>query len=218
MEQYETGAETLPFFFFSEENIHPMTRGYGRWIALGCLTLGVGACAPRKETVEPKPAPAPQAAPEPQKENPAMAASLDCVLSVPGSVRAGEPVELRFQLTNRTQQPLYVLKWRTPLEGLMGKDFQVTRDGTEVAYQGRMVKRGNPTAESYVTLAPGASVDATVDLSQAYEMKQPGRYRIAFHGELMDVVEKQAEVPRSMDQFQSRPVSCPGVETAITAP
>jgi peptidyl-Lys metalloendopeptidase len=202
-----------------------MTRGYGRWVALCCLTLSAGACAPRKETVEPKPAPAPQqpapapqAAPEPQKENPAMVATLDCVVSVPASVRAGEPVQLRFQLTNRTAQPLSVLKWRTPLEGLMGKDFQVTRDGTEVAYQGRMVKRGNPSADAYVTLAPGASVDAQVELSQAYEMKQPGRYRIAFHGELMDVVEKQAEVPRSLEQLQSRPVSCPAVETTLTAP
>ncbi|HYO67747.1 MAG TPA: protease [Archangium sp.] len=202
-----------------------MTRGYGRWVALCCLTLSAGACAPRKETVEPKPAPvpqqpapAPQAAPEPQKENPAMAATLDCVVSVPASVRAGEPVPLRFQLTNRTAQPLSVLKWRTPLEGLMGKDFEVTRDGTEVAYLGRMVKRGNPSADAYVTIAPGASEDAQVDLSPAYEMKQPGRYRIAFNGELMDVVEKQAEVPRSLEQLQPRPVSCPTVETTITAP
>ncbi len=147
-----------------------------------------------------------------------MAATLDCVMSVPASVRAGGPVELRFQLTNRTAQPLYVLKWRTPLEGLMGKDFQVTRDGTEVDFLGRMVKRGNPPADAYVTIAPGASVDAKVDLSQAYEMKQPGRYRIAFNGELMDVVEKQAEVPRSLEQLQSRPVSCPAVETTLTAP
>ncbi|HZI03138.1 MAG TPA: protease [Archangium sp.] len=200
-----------------------MTRGHTRWAVLCCLMLG--ACAPRKETVEPKPAPvpqqpapAPQAAPEPQKENPAMAATLECVVSVPPSVRAGEPVELRFQLTNRTAQPLYVLKWRTPLEGLMGKDFQVTRDGTEVDFKGRMVKRGNPSAEAYLTLAPGASADARVDLSQAYDMTKPGRYRIEFNGELMDVVEKQAEVPRSLEQLQPRPVSCPAVETAITAP
>ncbi|WP_375773566.1 protease [Archangium gephyra] len=194
-----------------------MNRGLIRWIALGCLTLGAGACAPRKDTAPAQQPPA-QAAPEPQKENPAMAATLECVLSVPPSVRAGEPVELRFQLTNRTAQPLYVLKWRTPLEGLMGKDFEVTRDGAEVPFLGRMVKRGNPPADAYVTLAPGASVDAKVDLSQAYEMKQPGRYRIAFQGELMDVVEKQAEVPRSLEQLQSRPVSCPTVETVISAP
>lgn len=200
-----------------------MTRGHLKWVALCCLTWCAGACAPRKETVEPKPAPAQQppaqqAAPEPPKENPAMAATLECVTSVPASVRAGEPVELRFQLTNRTAQPLYVLTWRTPLEGLLGNDFQITRDGTDVPYQGPMVKRGNPGAEDYATLAPGASVDARVELSLAYDMKQPGRYRIAFRGELMDVAEKQTDVPRSLDQHRSRPVSCPVVETAVTAP
>jgi peptidyl-Lys metalloendopeptidase len=204
-----------------------MTRGNGRWVALCCLALG--ACASRKETSEPPPAPAQQQpapaqqqpqqpAPQPTQENPTMAATLDCVMSVPPSVRAGGPVELRFQLTNRTAQPLYVLKWRTPLEGLMGKDFDITRDGTEVAFMGRMVKRGNPPAEAYVTIAPGASVDAKVDLSQAYELKQPGRYRIAFNGELMDVTDKQAEVPRPLEQLQSRSVSCAAVETTLTAP
>jgi hypothetical protein len=147
-----------------------------------------------------------------------MAATLECALSAPASVRAGQPVELRFQLTNRTAQPLYVLNWRTPLEGLWGNDFQVTRDGTEVPYQGPMKKRGNPSAQSYVTIAPGASVDGKVELSLAYEMKQPGRYRIAFQGKLLDVAEKQADVPRSLDAFQAREVQCPAVETTITAP
>lgn len=147
-----------------------------------------------------------------------MAPTLECALSAPASVRAGQPVELRFQLTNRTAQPLFVLTWRTPLEGLWGNDFQVTRDGTEVPYQGPMKKRGNPSAEHYVTIAPGASVDGKVDLSQAYELKQPGRYRIAFQGRLLDVAEKQADVPRSLEAFQAREVQCPAVETTITAP
>lgn len=211
MESRETGAATLPFFFFPEEGIRPMTRGNTRWVALCCLVLGAGACAPRKETSDQKVA-------SERKEDPAMTAMLECALSVPASVRAGEPVELRFQLTNRTAQPLYVLTWRTPLEGLMGNDFQITRDGTEVPYQGRMVKRGNPLAEHYVTLAPGASVDAKVELSLAYEMTRPGRYRIEFRGPLMDVAGAQAEVPRPLEQLQSRPVSCPVAETAITAP
>ncbi|HYO59200.1 protease [Archangium sp.] len=206
-----------------------MTRGYIGWVALFCLAFNSSACAPRKETSEQKaasdqkgapeqqPAPARQTASE-QKENPAMAKTLDCTLSVPPSVRAGEPVELRFQLTNRTAQPLYVLTWRTPLEGLLGNDFLVTRDGAEILYQGRMVKRGNPRAEDYVTLTPGASVDAKVELSLAYEMKQPGRYRIEFRGPLMDVAQKQSEVPRPLEQFQPLPVQCPVVETTITAP
>ncbi len=148
-----------------------------------------------------------------------MATTLECSLSVPPTVKAGQPVEARFQLTNRTAQPLYVLKWRTPLEGrLLGNDFEITRDGTGIPYQGPMVKRGNPGADSYVTLAPGASVDATVELSLAYELTQPGRYRIAFRNELMDVAEKQADVPRSLEQLRPTPVRCPVVETTITAP
>jgi hypothetical protein len=161
---------------------------------------------------EQKPAPDP-------KENPAMATTLECSLSVPPSLKAGQPVEARFQLINRTAQPLFVLKWRTPLEGrLLGNDFEITRDGAEIPYQGPMAKRGNPGADSYVTLAPGASVEAKVELSLAYELTQPGRYRIAFRNELMDVAEKQSDVPRSLDQFRPQPVRCPVVETTITAP
>ncbi len=147
-----------------------------------------------------------------------MATTLDCALSVPSSVRAGDPVELSFRLTNRTAKPLFVLSWRTPLEGLRGNDFQITRDGTEIPYQGPMAKRGNPSAESYVTLAPGASVDAKVELTLAYEMNQPGRYRIEFRGTLLDVAENQADVPRTLDQLKSTPVRCPVVETTVTAP
>jgi peptidyl-Lys metalloendopeptidase len=194
-----------------------MRRGHIRWIALGCLALSAGACARRKDAVEPKPA-AEQKGTAEQKEIPAMGTTLECGLSVPPSVRAGQPVEVLFRLTNRTTQPLFVLTWRTPLEGLLGNDFEVSRDGTGIPYQGPMVKRGNPRAEDYVTLAPGASVDALVELSLAYEMTQPGRYRIAFRGPLMDVAEKQAEVPRPLEQHRAMPVRCPVVETTISAP
>ncbi|WP_239470717.1 protease [Archangium violaceum] len=148
-----------------------------------------------------------------------MATTLECSLSVPPTLKAGQPVEARFQLTNRTAQPLFVLKWRTPLEGrLLGNDFAITRDGTEIPYQGPMAKRANPGADSYVAIAPGASVEAKVELSLAYELTQPGRYRIAFRNELLDVADKQADVPRIMDQFRPMPVQCPAVETTITAP
>lgn len=144
---------------------------------------------------------------------------LECAMSVPASVPAGQPVELSFQLTNHTAQPLYVLGWRTPLEGTWGNNFHVTRDGgTEIPYQGPMKKRANPTAQNYVTIAPGASVDGKVDLSLAYDMKQPGHYRIVFQGYLLDVTERQTDVPRTPDAFQAREVQCPAVETTITAP
>jgi hypothetical protein len=147
-----------------------------------------------------------------------MAMTLDCTMSVPPSLKAGEPVSLRFQLTNPTAQPLFVLDWHTPFEGLLNNFLQVTRDGTEVPYQGPMLKRGNPEANDYVTVPAGKSMEASVEVSLAYDFSQPGRYRIAFRNELMDVTSNQADVPRITDRFQSMPVKCPAVETTIVKP
>ncbi|MET0405782.1 MAG: protease, partial [Cystobacter sp.] len=154
-------------------------------------------------------------APE-QQETPSMTQNLECKMSVTPSARVNQPVELRFELTNRTSAPLYVLKWHSPLEGIRGRDFEVTREGTEVDYLGVMVKRASPQADQYVTIAPGASVEGRVDLTQGYSMTQPGRYRIAFSGSLMDVADKQSEVPRTFDTMQALPVNCPVLETTIT--
>jgi peptidyl-Lys metalloendopeptidase len=57
---------------------------------------------------------------------------LECELSVPARLRAGEPVPLSFRLTNRSAQPLAVLTWHTPLEGLLSNALEVTRDGAPI--------------------------------------------------------------------------------------
>jgi hypothetical protein len=132
--------------------------------------------------------------------------------------KVGEPVMLRFQLTNPTARPLFVLDWHTPFEGLLNNFLQVTRDGVDIPYQGPMLKRGDPTAEDYVSIAPGASADATVEASLAYDFTQPGHYRIAFRNELLDVATKQAELPHTRDGFRAMPVQCPAVETTIVTP
>lgn len=58
-------------------------------------------------------------------------------------------MELLFRLSNSTSQPLYVLTWHTPLEGLLNRCLEVSRDGTELSYRGEMMKRGAPVASSY---------------------------------------------------------------------
>jgi hypothetical protein len=150
-----------------------------------------------------------------QKETPS---SLTCSLSVAPRFKVGEPVMLRFQLTNPTAQPLYVLDWHTPFEGLLNNFLQVTRDGVDIPYQGPMLKRGDPTAEDYVSIAAGASADAQVEVSLAYDFSQPGHYRIAFRGELLDVATKQPELPHTREQFKALSVQCPPVETTIVTP
>jgi hypothetical protein len=199
-----------------------MTRHVGS-VALLCLAILGGACAPQKETSAGSQAPVqkdpPAGSQAPvQKEPSTMEMTLDCTMSVAPSQRAGQPVELRFRLSNPTAQPLFVLKWQTPLEGMFGKNLQVTRDGVEVPFQGPMKKRGDPQASDYVTVPPGEPAEATVDVSLAYEMRQPGRYRIAFRNELMDVTAAKEEVPRTLAQLRSLPVQCPAVETTVVAP
>jgi hypothetical protein len=148
----------------------------------------------------------------------ATAQSLECTLSVPPRLKVGEPVPLLFKLTNRSAQPLFVLEWHTPLEGLLSNALEVTRDGAPVPYEGRMVKRGAPTAEDYAAIASGASVEAEVDVSLGYDMKQPGTYRITPRGRLMDVALQKEGLPRGLDQFQEQTLKCPTVETTLVAP
>jgi hypothetical protein len=152
------------------------------------------------------------------KEQAAMTMTLECAMRVPPRVRAGEPVVLHFRLRNPTARPLHVLTWHTPLEGLFAPVVQVTRDGVDIPYVGPKMKRGDPGAEDYVALAPGASTEAEVELSLAYDMTRPGHYRLAFRGQVLDATVDGAEVPRPLARHQPVPAPCPAVETTVVAP
>ena len=66
-----------------------------------------------------------------------------------------EPVEIRFAITNTTDKQVNVLKWDTPIEGFNSNIFLVKRDGAPVTYIGRVVKRGPPRPEDYVSISSG---------------------------------------------------------------
>jgi len=115
-------------------------------------------------------------------------AVLKFKLEAEAGYAAGQPVNIKFILENTSNEVLYVLTWYTPLEGLKGKIFKVTRNGVEIPYEGRMVKRGNPRREDYVRIGPGESLSATVDLSTGYNLGERGEYRIEFKGRIHDVI------------------------------
>lgn len=146
-----------------------------------------------------------------------METELDCELSVAPRLTVGEPVRLRFRLVNRAARPVYVLKHRTPLQGYLGKFMRATRDGEELPYEGIMVKRGPMEANDYVAIAPGGTAEAEVELKDAYDFRRPGRYRIEFQGELLDVAEAPSDVPRRFERYQSVQVRCPAAETELVA-
>lgn len=132
----------------------------------------------------------------------------------------GEPVELTFHLTNNKAEDMYVLKWHTPLEGVRNNFLTITVDGAGVRYQGIMVKRGNPGAESYILVRAGQCVSATVDLHKGYSTDTPGHYFVEMEPNLLDVITKTDDVvfkPRTLDEMTMVDMVCKPVEFDVVA-
>jgi hypothetical protein len=120
-----------------------------------------------------------------------------------------------FALHNRTERPLYVLTWYTPLEGMAGEILQVTRDGAALPYQGLLAKRGDPSGDEYVAIAPGEAASARVDLGSGYDLSTPGSYQVQFTAGLRDVIDDVSLVPRSRDDHRPQPLSCNTVRFSV---
>ena len=101
--------------------------------------------------------------------------------------KSGEDVEFNFKLTSESTDDFQVLKWHTPLEGIRNNFLDVQRDGQKVRYRGMMMKRGNPSAKSYILVPAGSSVEASVKLNEGYDVSEPGTYRVELNTRLMDV-------------------------------
>ncbi len=131
---------------------------------------------------------------------------------------AGSPTSIRFSLANRTAEPLWVLRWNTPLEGWKGTILTVTHNGTEIFYQGPMMKRGDPSREDYVEIPSGESASNTVNLADVYEMSPPGQYEVKVTGSLHDVAKDGASVPRPRDWQEAVELRCEEVMLEVKKP
>jgi peptidyl-Lys metalloendopeptidase len=152
------------------------------------------------------------------EESPATAPR--CTLEVPARVAAGQPVMLRFTLTNPSKAgAVQVLRWNTPLEGGWFAPFvAVTRDGQALPFRGPSLKRGEPLAEDYLRLDAGASATAELDMAPAFDLSRPGRYRITPHIRLIDVFRAAAaQPPRDRAQHAGAELACKAVEVMIAA-
>jgi peptidyl-Lys metalloendopeptidase len=139
---------------------------------------------------------------------------LECGLTRASRPGAG-PLVLTFTLRNTGAQPLAVLDWQTPLEGLLADVFEIRLDGGEpIPYRGPMIKRGDPSADDYVVLGPGEAASGDVEPGLAYDLGRPGRYRIALRPRLHDVAAPSA-VPRPRSAHQARELGCPALEIEL---
>lgn len=113
--------------------------------------------------------------------------AIESTLNLPTTrVKAGKAVTLQFTLTNKTDQPRRVLKWNTPLEGVLGNIFQVTRNGEKALYKGITVRRANPVEDDYVILAPGKTIKAKINLAKYYNLTYNGAYKIRLATKILD--------------------------------
>ncbi len=107
---------------------------------------------------------------------------VDVRLAVDGT---RDRVLVTVQLENKGSKPVYVPRALASKPQLDGRLFDITdaRTGEEVAYQGRMVKRGPLTADDFLPLAPGASHRHTIDITPAYAFKVGKHdYRLSYAG------------------------------------
>lgn len=91
-----------------------------------------------------------------------------------------DDVVVRVTITNNSDAPQYILKSRTPFNGMEDALFDVRRDGQPVVYLGAHIKRAAPTPADYFMLKPGASHSVKVELSALYDMSVSGDYQISY--------------------------------------
>lgn len=95
-------------------------------------------------------------------------------------VRTSDDVSLRLTLSNSGDQTAWVLRWQTPVDGVQGDLFEVTRDGERVAYLGPLYKRPAPTRADYIQIPAGGSLAYDVELTALYDFSQPGEYTVRY--------------------------------------
>ena len=124
------------------------------------------------------------------------------------SLRIGEaPGEVVFELRNDGVASVDVLRLDTPLEDTLAADvFELRRahkrldDGERPVYVGRRYKRAEPVEADFVTIAPGGSVFASVDLESHYDVPAADTYRVDFRGSVRYAVSAEHRSGSSLRQ------------------
>jgi peptidyl-Lys metalloendopeptidase len=117
-----------------------------------------------------------------------------------------DDVVARVVITNAGDKSVQIPRWQLPSAVLDGNLFKVTRDGAEVTYLGRLVKRAAPGPADFVTLQPGQSFRASTELSAAYDMASGGEYVISYRLDMRDALGIE-ELKSPADRVQSNAVA-----------
>jgi len=122
------------------------------------------------------------------------------------SLTQSDDFKIHFTITNHSSESFTVLPWGTPLETVLSADvFEVTHNGTELPYVGRIVKRAAPVKSDYIHISPGEKITAIVNLSYGYVFDAVGVYQVQLrteggkyraHGDLLPVASQPLVIER----------------------
>jgi peptidyl-Lys metalloendopeptidase len=96
------------------------------------------------------------------------------------SAVATQDVMLDVTFTNNGATSISLMRWFVPDGELEGDLFLLSRDGQAVPYVGPVIKRGPPTSQDMITLAPGESISGSVEISGLYDLSSSGVYSIRY--------------------------------------
>lgn len=99
----------------------------------------------------------------------------------------GERVSLTFEIENVSDTDYRLLIWNTPLEGEVFNFLEVRCGDHVVPYDGRLVKRGDPSPDSYRKIVAGETIVEELDISESYALDEPGYYDVTLRVKFADV-------------------------------
>lgn len=120
-------------------------------------------------------------------------------------------VVVLVSLTNASNEDVFVLSYETALKGIEKDLFRVERDGEVIPYEGAMIVRIGPLAESWMRIGAGQTLSGKVNLSNVYDLSRGGTYSIEYMASqhVMSGVEESMLPVASADEGKSAVLSVP---------
>lgn len=116
--------------------------------------------------------------------------------SVDGDAAEHTQSRVVFTVRNTTGHEVSWLSWNTPFEEpLSANIFLVRLNGLLRDYQGRLLKRGQPSPEHYITVLANDSAQTIIDIADYYDMSEPGEYTVELDNLKLSSVPQLEDVP-----------------------
>ncbi|TAL24264.1 MAG: hypothetical protein EPN94_07670 [Nitrospirae bacterium] len=143
---------------------------------------------------------------------PVLIAKIEMVNS---TFKAKDSIRIKYTLNNVSEKAVHVLKWNTPLEGFYNNIFKIMKGGKRILYIGPMIKRAKAGPDDYVTLKPGGSVSAVLDIAEAYAIYEAGEYSVHLAYGILDVKWENGKKLEKNEVFTPAEVQSSGVTFSL---